>query len=100
MAFRLWTAPTQPLSTGDEARRRRPAHLFIAGLTLTLGNPKVMMFFLALLPTVLDLTRITLIDSIQVGGAICIILSLVFGSYSIAAMRVGACSTTHGRFAG
>jgi len=47
-----------------------------------------MMFFLALLPTVLDLTRITLVDSLKIGGAICIILSLVFWSYSIAAMRV------------
>ena len=88
MAFRLWTAPTRPLSSGDEAKPRRPAHLFIAGLTLTLGNPKVMLFFLALLPTVLDLKRITLIDSIQVGVAICIILSTVFWCYAIAATRM------------
>jgi threonine/homoserine/homoserine lactone efflux protein len=88
MAFRMWTAPVQPISTLDEAKRRRPSHLFVASLTLTLGNPKVMMFFLALLPTVLDLTRITLADSLKIGGAICVILSLVFGGYSIAAMRV------------
>lgn len=88
MAFRMWTAPVQQISTLDEASRRRPSHLFVASLTLTLGNPKVMMFFLALLPTVLDLTQITLADSLKIGGAICIILSLVFWGYSIAAMRV------------
>jgi threonine/homoserine/homoserine lactone efflux protein len=88
MAFRMWTAPVQPNSALDEAKRQRPSHLFIASFTLTMGNPKVMMFFLALLPTVLDLTRITLTDSLKIGGAICVILSLVFGSYSIAAMRV------------
>ncbi len=88
MAFRMWTAPVRPISAQGEAKRRRPSHLFLASLTLTMGNPKVMMFFLALLPTVLDLPRITLADSLKVGGAICVILSLVFGSYSIAAMRV------------
>jgi threonine/homoserine/homoserine lactone efflux protein len=47
-----------------------------------------MVFFLALLPTVLDLSRMTLIDSIQVGVAICIILSTVFWCYAMAAMRM------------
>lgn len=88
MAFRMWTAPAQPIATLGEAKRHRPSHLFVASLTLTLGNPKVMMFFLALLPSVLDLTRITLADSLRIGAAICVILSLVFGAYSIAAMRV------------
>lgn len=88
MAIRMWTAPVRPISTLDDGKRQRPSHLFVAALTLTMGNPKVMMFFLALLPTVLDLTHITLADSLKVGGAICIILSAVFWSYSIAAMRV------------
>jgi threonine/homoserine/homoserine lactone efflux protein len=88
MAFRMWTAPVRPIATLEDPKRQRPSHLFVASLTLTLGNPKVMLFFLALLPTVLDLTRITLADSLKIGGAICIILSLVFWSYSLAAMRV------------
>jgi threonine/homoserine/homoserine lactone efflux protein len=88
MAFRMWTAPVRLISRLDDAKRQRPPHLFFASLTLTLGNPKVMMFFLALLPTVLDLTRINLADSLKIGGAICMILSMVFWSYSIAAMRV------------
>jgi threonine/homoserine/homoserine lactone efflux protein len=87
MAFRMWTAPIRPLALED-GKPQRPGHLFIASLTLTLGNPKVMLFFLALLPTVLDLTQITLADSLKIGGSICIILSLVFGCYSLAAMRV------------
>ena len=88
MAVRMWTAPVRPIDAPEDARRQRPSHLFIASLTLTLGNPKVMLFFLALLPTVLDLTQITLSDSLKIGGAICSILSLVFWSYSLAALRV------------
>ena len=36
-----------------------PARLFLGGLAITMGNPKIMVFYLALLPTLLDLTRIT-----------------------------------------
>jgi threonine/homoserine/homoserine lactone efflux protein len=88
MAFRMWTAPIRPISPLEHTERRRPSQLFVASLTLSLSNPKIMVFFLALLPTVLDLTHITLLDSLQVGVAICIILSAVFWGYSMAAMRV------------
>jgi hypothetical protein len=35
--------------------------LFLAGLAVTMGNPKVMVFYLALLPTLLDLARVTVL---------------------------------------
>jgi threonine/homoserine/homoserine lactone efflux protein len=35
---------------------------FLAGFTVTLGNPKVMVFYLALLPTFVDLSSVTPVD--------------------------------------
>ncbi|TIN14792.1 MAG: LysE family translocator, partial [Mesorhizobium sp.] len=35
---------------------------FVAGLTVTLGNPKTMIFYLAIAPTIVDLKTITLAD--------------------------------------
>ena len=35
---------------------------FLAGLTVTLGNPKTMIFYLALTPTLVDLRTITIAD--------------------------------------
>ena len=35
---------------------------FVAGLTVTLGNPKTMIFYLAITPTIVDLKTITLAD--------------------------------------
>jgi len=35
---------------------------FLSGLFVTLGNPKAMLFYLALVPTLLDITSITLRD--------------------------------------
>ena len=40
---------------GELPAKDSPAKLFVAGMAVTLGNPKIMMFYLALLPTIIDL---------------------------------------------
>src|SRR5580693_5440672 len=50
LAYRLWTAPVQALDASPEVGRERPLRLFLGSLALTLGNPKPMIFFLAVLP--------------------------------------------------
>lgn len=59
LAWRMWSAPTGqgelPDSAGD-----RPWRTFLAGLAVTLGNPKIMMFYLALLPSIVDLAKVGL----------------------------------------
>ena len=59
LAWKMWTAPT---STDGDAlpEAGSAAKLFFAGLTVTLGNPKIMMFYVALLPTIIDLNAVTL----------------------------------------
>ena len=56
LAYKLWTAPAKPFAEPDAAYPAQPPHaLFLGSLTLTLSNPKPMLFFLALLPTVVPL---------------------------------------------
>ena len=62
LGWKLWTAP---VAAGAEAPwRRRPgerlARLFLGSLSLTLGNPKAMVFFIALLPSLVDLEHLSL----------------------------------------
>jgi threonine/homoserine/homoserine lactone efflux protein len=88
LAYRMWTAPARPLA--DESaidQSERVSRLFAGSLALTLGNPKVMVFFLALLPTVIDLPRMTVSAFFQIDAAICIILSSVLTTYAIVAVR-------------
>jgi threonine/homoserine/homoserine lactone efflux protein len=88
LAFRLWTAPARPVGEDDvSSAQQRPSQLFFGSLALTIGNPKVMVFFLALLPTVLDLTKMSPSDFMKVALAIMIILSGVLSSYAFAALR-------------
>jgi threonine/homoserine/homoserine lactone efflux protein len=50
--------------TGDEetGRQGSPWRLFATGMALTLGNPKIMVFYLALLPSLIDVERVGLFD--------------------------------------
>jgi len=88
LAYRLWTAPAQPLGDGDEgAAAQRPSRQFLGSFALTMGNPKVMVFFLAILPTVVDLSRLNVVDFLTLCAAICSILSCVLVAYVLAALR-------------
>jgi threonine/homoserine/homoserine lactone efflux protein len=60
LAWKMWFAPTD---TGDTAlpEARSGLKLFFAGLAVTLGNPKIMMFYVALLPAIIDLGAVTLV---------------------------------------
>src|SRR3954451_9043190 len=55
LAYRMWTAPVVRRDIAADAGRESDVRLFLAGLALTLGNPKVVAFYLALLPNLIDL---------------------------------------------
>lgn len=86
LAWKLWNAPVGPAEGGA----RTPdgsLRLFLAGLAIQLGNPKAVVFFLALLPTVVDLEALTLAGFAELCLVILSIVAAVFGAYSIAAAR-------------
>jgi threonine/homoserine/homoserine lactone efflux protein len=54
LGYKFWTAPvTQTLIAPSSARQG-----FVSQLMLTLGNPKTMVMFVALMPSVVDLSRL------------------------------------------
>jgi threonine/homoserine/homoserine lactone efflux protein len=87
LAYRLWTAPLRPLEVADVHASQRPLRLFLGSLTLTLGNPKPMIFFVALLPAVVQLQTLHLADYLLIALAISMILPLVLGGYAWAASQ-------------
>ena len=54
LAVRLWTSRAGMANVGAE-RKRTELGAFLSGFSVTMGNPKTIIFYLALLPTVLDL---------------------------------------------
>jgi threonine/homoserine/homoserine lactone efflux protein len=87
IAYRMWTDPVVPVAENRDATPTSALRSLLAGITLTMGNPKVMIFFLALLPTVIDLSAVGVTEYLQIAAAMCVILTSVLSAYALAAMR-------------
>ncbi len=86
LAFRAWTSRVKAIDAiplRDEGALR----LFAGGLAVTLGNPKVILFFLALLPTVVDLNRVDALGLTELGAIIVLVLGTILSGYVLAAER-------------
>jgi threonine/homoserine/homoserine lactone efflux protein len=86
LAWRLWTALVRSVEAVDASPDGR-WRLFLAGLAINLGNPKAMAFFLALLPTVVNLDALTPVGFAELAGLVAVIVTAVFTAYAIAAER-------------
>jgi threonine/homoserine/homoserine lactone efflux protein len=87
LAYRMWTAPAQAVDVVADIGREGRGRLFLTGLAISLGNPKVMAFYVALLPSLIDVTRVTVAGFAEL-AAICIaVLTAVLSVYVIAAVR-------------
>jgi threonine/homoserine/homoserine lactone efflux protein len=89
LAWRMWTAPVKPRDIAAAPHREGYVRL-IAGLAVTLGNPKVVAFYLALLPTLIDLPRVGLFGYVELASISIVILTAVFGAYVVATARARA----------
>ncbi|KKX31603.1 LysE family translocator [Rhizobium sp. LC145] len=76
LAWKMWFAT--PAGAGEELPETRSAlKMFFAGMTVTLGNPKIMMFYMALLPSIIDLGRVTLAGWLELVATMVIVLAAV-----------------------
>lgn len=87
LAWKLWTAPATAQDIAADTRRESKARLFLGGLAVTLGNPKVMVFYLALLPNIVDLGRVDALAFAELSAITLAVLALVFGFYIALALR-------------
>ncbi|MDO9453594.1 MAG: LysE family translocator [Stagnimonas sp.] len=86
LAWRMWTAPAE-IATEALPTARRPSRMFVAGLLVTLGNPKIMVFYLALLPTIIDLDDIGLTGWAELTLTMLLVLAVIDLGWALAAVR-------------
>lgn len=61
LSWKMWVAPIGEVQDENTIPRQGEAgKLFLSALAITLGNPKIMVFYLAILPTVIDITHVSL----------------------------------------
>ncbi|MEO3431249.1 LysE family translocator [Pelagibius sp. CAU 1746] len=76
LAWRMWFAPAE-VSDAALPAARSGRRLFAAGMAVTLGNPKIMVFYLALLPAIIDLGTITLAGWAELTATMLAVLTAV-----------------------
>jgi threonine/homoserine/homoserine lactone efflux protein len=88
LAWKMATAPLALACAPPSASRGWRA--FLASLSLTLGNPKVMVFFLSIMPLVVDVRTLTLPALLEIGAVCGVVIFLTLALYALAANRARA----------
>lgn len=86
VAWKLWTSGLLPQDIKAE-RAMRPSMSFLSGLLVTLGNPKTMLFYVALVPTLIPLEAIGLADYLLLVGLTFVVLMAVLLPYILLAAQ-------------
>ncbi|WP_064693514.1 LysE family translocator [Rhizobium aegyptiacum] len=86
IAWKLWTAGLLPQDIA--AKKSSNISLsFLSGLLVTLGNPKTMLFYVALAPTLIDIGNISLRDYALLLAVTSVVLITVLVPYMLLASR-------------
>jgi threonine/homoserine/homoserine lactone efflux protein len=82
----LWTAPVGPIEAG--APSTAGAHTGVmTGIAVSLSNPKALVFFSAVVPSVLPIDRLTLSDDALILAASTLVFAAVFGAWAFLAAK-------------
>ncbi len=87
LGVKLWRSDGE-IST---IRKRRPKNLmanFLTGLMITLSNPKAILFYIAILPAIMDLRTISFAALLPVALINGLVVMMIIGSYSALAAKV------------
>ena len=87
LAWKMWFAPVAIHPESPAPRPGSSLRMFLAGLAVTLGNPKIMVFYLALLPTIIDLAGITLVAWLELTCTMLVVLAVIDLAYIALAAR-------------
>jgi len=92
LAWVFWTSEAGLVGVRT-ARTRGGAKAFLAGFTVTLGNPKTIVFYLALLPTVLNLSAVGLFEWALLAVVTVLVLFAVLAPYALLAAKARSLMT-------
>ncbi len=90
LGWKMWKTEPSAVEIDKTDDNRRLAGGFVPGLTITLGNPKVIIFYVAFLPTFIDLAQLTVLNIAVVATVVSIVLATVLAGYAYLAARTRA----------
>lgn len=89
LAWQFWRYQPQAVDTAQRATKKDLASAWLSGLTITLGNPKTIAFYLAILPLVMSLDNVSLATWGMVLVPLTVLVLLAVGAvFILAALRI------------
>jgi threonine/homoserine/homoserine lactone efflux protein len=86
LAWKMWTAPAES-ATNQLPIGQKPWRMFLAGMMITLGNPKIMVFYLAVVPAMFDLGRLDLAAWAELTVTMLVVLMTIDLGWALGAER-------------
>jgi threonine/homoserine/homoserine lactone efflux protein len=91
LLYLAWRMATAPAAAGEGApSASRGWRAFLGSLSLTLGNPKVMIFLLSIMPLVVDVRALTPLAIAELATLCAVVISFTLAAYALAANRARA----------
>ncbi|MFT3988214.1 LysE family translocator [Aestuariivirga sp.] len=84
LAWKMWHAPVDAEAAALPSQRS-PFKMFFTGMALTLGNPKIMVFYLALLPSLINLDHVSGLGLAELVGVALMVMMTVDLAWAFAA---------------
>lgn len=87
LGVKLWRQPPVPMAADGNAAtpRRGFGRSLLGGLIVTLSNPKTIAFYAGLLPTFVDLEKLSASDALAMGGIVVLTVGLIPAAYAVVA---------------
>jgi threonine/homoserine/homoserine lactone efflux protein len=87
LGYKALVAPPRRLVLVDEKNVSAVRELGL-GLVVTLGNPKPLLFYGALMPSLLDMSTVTFVDTMVLAIIVAVVSYIVLGGYALLADRL------------
>ena len=76
LAWKMWHAPVT-VEAGEMPKVQSALKMFATGMALTIGNPKLMVFYLALLPSLIDINNVSALGLVELAAVAVLVLMTV-----------------------
>ena len=88
LAVKLWTTSVDTAQESSGSKKRGALAQVLSGFSITMGNPKAMLFYLALLPSIVTPESLNAQMVIVLALTVVFVLSAAFAVYVYAAQKV------------